>query len=571
VVLTDYGAHLMAAAAAASAADDGLCSSEGGRRQKSEAEAEAETLQRQQLQRGGEEQQEERMMMPRREGAVCRSWWLEGTIVGRRVLGKHLAFATLRLRLLPRRREEEEATTEETAEKDREEAEDKMETAKMKEEEEEDDVEREAPVQLVKVQFRRLAPGAASTTAATKGQQPIVWDVDTADRGGGATTHSSRGDDDQVTQGQGQEQGQRDDHTAPAAEAKADALAVAAAAAARQGHAAKNYYAPFPERRSLLQLGTLVAVEVCDQTDHLLNLPVPPAASSSSHSGGSQPQQQQEQQPQPLGVVRWRVLARVGEAAAGGGGGGGGSDARLSATETAIPPSIVRDAGGGCAVGAGAGALASAGGAFSVVERQRVRQLAHSDAMAARASAAMQQTQNGSSSRRKRTSGSAELDGGSSSGESAVGLPLCRYWMVGGACVAHQRGECVAFRAPLLLLSSPLCVPDLPAWLIYTCSDLGLSGCSLIVHQVTSLPLRMRRSVQCAAGRCERRHCRQRRHYTAPTTVPPPLPAAQLDNLHLLVLVLLVLLVVVAVLLLLRTVEAAAAVAPFSSSLRHWQ
>ena len=168
---------------------------------------------------------------------------LEGTIIGRRVLGKHLAFATL---------QRAEGTT--------------------------------------KVQFRRRGPEADAAAPAS------VW------AGGGG------------------EDG-----------------------------------APFPSRRSLLQLGTRVAVDVRQQAGA------------------------------PPGVVRWWVLARVGD-------------------DTAA-----------------AGALPSEGGAFSVPERQRERQRAHSAALAARAAAAVDDAP-----------------------------PLCKHWLATGRCEAHTLGQCEGFRHAFL-------------------------------------------------------------------------------------------------------------------------
>ena len=243
------------------------------------------------------------------------SRWIEGVIVGRRVLEKHLAFATLQLCV--------------------------GETRDDAENEVQRHVRDEEKGALVKVQFRRQAPRPdaalpddAGTAVPKPSPQAIVWE--------GASTH---------------------------------AMESLRAASEHEHHEP----APFPQRRSQLQLGTRVAAKVCPQAV--------------------------EGQPS-LTVMRWRVIARVGEE---------------------CPDSVG-------SVGAGAGAPASAGGPFSVSDRQRVRQLAHSDAVEVRACE--------------------DASGGTS--ENPAGAPLCKYWMSTGVCEAHQSGRCGGYRKFVSILRNSI-------------------------------------------------------------------------------------------------------------------
>lgn len=322
------------------------------------------------------------------------SRWIEGVIVGRRVLGKHLAFATLQLCVGEARGDGE------------------------------NEIQRYLGIQekpeLVKVQFRRQAPRAdaalpddAGTTAPKLSAQAIVWEG-------------------------------------------ASANAVEPLRSARE----HEHYdpAPFPQRRSQLQLGTRVAAKVCAQAV--------------------------EGQPS-LAVMRWRVVARVGEEC----------------------PSSVGS------VGAGAGAPASAGGPFSVSDRQRVRQLAHSNAVDVRA---------------------CEVTSGGI-GESLAGAPLCKYWMSTGVCEAHQSGRCGGYRKFVCTLRD-----SIVGGLMLECSNarqlaqapargIGAvmqwcSRCRAVAQGTNSRVLR-KGNAQSAVGHTGRYRWRQHINYSGfmmPPQLPPP-------------------------------------------------
>ena len=265
---------------------------------------------------------------------VSRCRWLQGTIVGRRVLGKHLAFATLQLCS----------------------------------DEQQQHAENDVKPALVKVQFRRqvhtaavadapLLPDATAAAPCTLSAQASVWED--ADSSFFAQKFAER-----ICSG-------------------------------RECDHEQCEPAPFPQRRSQLQLGARVLVKVCPQT------------------GDDQA---------PLAVMSWRVLAQVGEKSC--------SDATASSVSGTIVAQDVRitllsnamDVAD--ASGKGARGLACAGRSpsFFVSDRQRVRQLAHSDALAARAC---------------------------SNASGRPDLPLCKHWMVKGVCEDHQRGQCDGYRMSL--------------------------------------------------------------------------------------------------------------------------
>jgi hypothetical protein len=256
--------------------------------------------------------------------------WIEGVIVGRRVLGKHLAFVTLQLSAgAPAARAPEDAENE------------IQRRQKVPLGNEED------AAALVKVQFRRQAPGAGAAlpdgpvaSAPKPAAQAIVWEGTEPHRINDAveTLRSTEPEHEQYDP------------------------------------------APFPQRRSQLQLGTKVAVKVCPQVV--------------------------EGQP-PLAVMRWRVIAHVGEE---------------------CPSSV-------SALGFGAGAPAGAGGPFSVADRQRARQLAHSDALAVQAR------------------GGASVE----TGDSPARAPLCKYWMSTGVCEAQRCGKCGGYRRFAFIFANCMC------------------------------------------------------------------------------------------------------------------